>query len=197
VGSGGVRSRVRTIFLIFHNPMVRPVTFGGSVLPQASIIAVKATHVRGMLAPPHPLRDMWVMRPWAGAPAPHSPQRILRKMGIDVNLSSSEWGGVGAGSRTAHGPPTELPKGTLRGFPGCEGRGARKAAPLPWLLSLGTAPSLQRLPFISPAVQAILYRTVEAFAWPSHAHKTPDGCSVGLPCCPYQQRCVTGTPLAD
>ena len=43
MGSGGMRSRVRRIFLIFHNPMVRPVALGGFVLPKASMITVKAT----------------------------------------------------------------------------------------------------------------------------------------------------------
>jgi hypothetical protein len=61
VGSGGVRSRMRRIFLIFHNSMVRPAAFGGAVLRKASMRTVKATHVRGMLAPTHPLKDMWVM----------------------------------------------------------------------------------------------------------------------------------------
>jgi hypothetical protein len=48
---------------MFHNPMVRPGTFGGAVLPQASMISVQANHVRGRLAPLHPLREKWVMSP--------------------------------------------------------------------------------------------------------------------------------------
>jgi hypothetical protein len=39
---------------MFHNPMVRPVALGGSVLPKASMLTMKATHVRGTLAPAHP-----------------------------------------------------------------------------------------------------------------------------------------------
>jgi hypothetical protein len=36
---------------MFHNPMVRPGTFGGAVLPQASMISVQANHVRGQDTP--------------------------------------------------------------------------------------------------------------------------------------------------
>lgn len=61
VGAGGVRSRVRRIFLRFYNPTVRPVAFGGAVLPMASMITVKAAHVRGILPPAHLVRAMWVM----------------------------------------------------------------------------------------------------------------------------------------
>jgi hypothetical protein len=73
VGSGGVRSRMRRIFLIFHNPMVGPVALGGAMLLKASMITVKATHVRGMLAPAHRPRERWVMIPRAGAPASTRP----------------------------------------------------------------------------------------------------------------------------
>jgi hypothetical protein len=49
------------MFLIFHNPMVRPVALGGAVLPKASMITVKAAHVRGILPTAHLVRAMWVM----------------------------------------------------------------------------------------------------------------------------------------
>jgi hypothetical protein len=55
---------------MFHNPLLRPVALGGSVPPKAFMITVQATHVRGMPALAHPLRQRGEMHPRAGAPAP-------------------------------------------------------------------------------------------------------------------------------
>ena len=78
---------------MFHNPRVRPVALGGAVLPKASMTIVQATHVRGMPAPAHPLRQRGVMHPRAGARAPHSPHRIPRKTGLAVGWFWPAWGG--------------------------------------------------------------------------------------------------------
>jgi hypothetical protein len=94
---------------MFHNPIVRPVALRGSVLLKASLITVKAIHVCAMLASSHPLRERWVMSPWAGAPATHSPHRMPRKTGMYVGWFWPAWGAgcrLTDSTRATHGTPT-------------------------------------------------------------------------------------------
>jgi len=155
VGSGGVRSRVRRIFAMFHNPLLRPVALGGSVPSKAFMITVQATHVRGMPAHAYPLRQRGEMHPRAGAPAPHSPHRIPRKTGLSVGWVWPALGGFGVGARTAYSQPTGLPYKTERRVPSSQSGGSRRAEPLPWLWSPGTDLPLHHSLAISPAVQVM------------------------------------------
>jgi hypothetical protein len=139
---------------MFHNPRVRPCTFGGSALPKASMITVKATQVRGTLAPAHPLRERWVMSPLAGSTALHSPQFIPRKTGIYINWCWSRLNSFSTDSWTAHGHIRTVPKQAVRRFPGLQVR--ENGTPNPFLAPPSvTRPSLQILLSFSLTVQAM------------------------------------------
>ena len=74
VGSGGVCSRVRRIFLMFHNPLVKTARFRWfrattRPRPTRRPRARRARHARAFAY----LEGMWVMSPRAGAPAPPRP----------------------------------------------------------------------------------------------------------------------------
>jgi hypothetical protein len=103
---------------MFHNPLVRPVTFGGAVLPKAFMITVKATYMSGMLAPAHLVRQSsgcalmpclrsssapTVHSPLSGDAVREQPWRHSRRLSRSHRARAMAAKGLGAGGAPAAG----------------------------------------------------------------------------------------------